>query len=275
MSEARSISGAPSVKPQSARSLRTGLRAYALPLLLIVVWALVTHLGLVNKFILVKPEKVLTRAVTELRSGQLVGQLAASLARDLSGFALGTLAGLLVGGAMGLFTVFDRLLGASFHAAKQVAIFAWVPLISVWFGTGETAKVVFIALAAFYPVVLNTHEGVRSVAREHIEVARAYVFTRWQTLRRVVIPSALPSIFAGVHLALIYAWLATIGAEYLLAPGPGVGNLMIDGRESLAMDKVLLGILIAGSVGAILNGASSALEARLLRWRVATFETRS
>ena len=273
-----SVSILPSVEsPRAASKSRNPalIRAFVVPLVLIALWALVTHLGLVNKLILVKPELVVTRFFKELRTGDLVGQLAASLRRDLLGFALGSLAGLLVGGVMGLSGWFDRLLGPSFHAAKQVAIFAWVPLISVWFGNGETAKIVFIGLAAFYPVVLNTHEGIRRVAQEHIEVARAYVFTPFQIIRRVVLPSALPSIFAGVHLALIYAWLGTIGAEYLLAPAPGVGYLMIEGRESFAMDKVLLGILIAGAVGATLNGLSSALEARLLKWRTTGFEARS
>jgi sulfonate transport system permease protein len=273
-----SVSVLPSVQSPRAPSKSRNpalIRALIVPVLLIAVWALVTHLGWVNKLILVKPEKVVTRFLAELRSGDLVGQLLASLRRDLVGFALGSVVGLLVGGVMGLSGWFDRLLGPSFHAAKQVAIFAWVPLISVWFGNGETAKVVFIGLAAFYPVVLNTHEGIRSVAREHIEVARAYVFTPSQIVRRVILPSALPSIFAGVHLALIYAWLGTIGAEYLLAPGPGIGYLMIEGRESFAMDKVLLGILIAGAVGAGLNGISSALEARLLKWRTTGLEARS
>jgi sulfonate transport system permease protein len=172
---------------------------------------------------------------------------------------------------MGVSRLSDRLLGPTFHAAKQVALFAWVPLISVWCGTGELAKVVFIALAAFYPVVLNTHEGFRSVAQEYVDVARALQFSRWQIVRRVLFPSALPSLFAGLHLALIYGWLATIGAEYLLAPGKGVGNLMIDGRESFAMDKVLLGIVIAGAVGAALNALAARLEARFLRWRVSAF----
>src|SRR5688572_10374139 len=134
------------------------IRAFIVPLAIVAVWALVTHLGWVNKLILVKPELVVTRFFKELHTGDLLGQLLASLRRDLLGFALGSLAGLLVGGVMGLSGWFDRLLGPSFHAAKQVAIFAWVPLISVWFGNGETAKIMFIALAAFYPVVLNTHE---------------------------------------------------------------------------------------------------------------------
>lgn len=250
-------------------------RGFAVPLLILALWLLSTHFGWVNKHIIVRPDKVITRALQEIREGSLFPQLFASLQRDLFGFALGSAAGLVIGGLMGLSNRFDRLLGPSFHAAKQVAIFAWVPLISVWFGTGETAKIVFIGLSAFYPVVLNTHEGIRSVAREHIEVARAYELTTFQIVRRVLLPSALPSIFAGIHLALIYAWLGTIGAEYLLAPGPGIGNLMIDGRESFAMDKVLLGVLIVGFVGAGLNALAGIGERHLLKWKVSAFEARS
>ena len=87
------------------------------------------------------------------------------------------------------------------------------------------------------------------------------------TANRVVLPSALPSIFNGVHLALIYAWLATLGAEYLLTSGIGIGNLLTDGREHLWMDQVLLGIVVVGFVGFALNFIANHVEGRLLRWR--------
>jgi sulfonate transport system permease protein len=245
-------------------SVRRGL---VLPLALLAIWYVATQYKLVNTLLVARPDKVLTGAIQQYRDGAIVAPLVASLTRDLFGFALGTFAGLVVGGLMGMSRIADRLLGPSFHAAKQVALFAWIPLLSVWCGTGESAKVVFIALAAFYPVVLNTHEGVQSVAREYLEVARVYRFTRWQVISKVVVPGALPSVFAGVQLALIYAWLGTLGAEYLLSAGPGIGNLMIEGRESFAMDKVLLGVILAGAVGATLNTLAGKLEHHALRWR--------
>jgi sulfonate transport system permease protein len=250
-------------------------RGLVVPAALLALWLVLAHYKLANPHLLVRPQLVFTRAVSELQSGELVPQLLASLTRDLSGFALGSAAGLLVGTALGLSQVYDRLFGPTLHAAKQVALFAWIPLMSVWLGSGELAKIAFIALSAFYPVVINTYQGIRGVSREHLEVARAFEFTRLQTLRRVVLPSALPSVFAGFHLGLIYAWLGTIGAEYLLAPGLGIGNLMINGRESFAMDKVLLGVILVGSVGALLNAAATKLESRLLKWRVPAFETRN
>jgi sulfonate transport system permease protein len=247
------------------------LRAVVAPLAILAVWVFITQLKLVNPHLVVGPERVVSRFWTELRDGELVTQLLASLRRDLLGFLLGASGGVLVGSAMGLSQVYDRLFGPSFHAAKQVAIFAWIPLMSVWLGTGEQAKVAFIGLSAFYPVVIATYQGIRGTAREHLEVARAYKFSRWQTFRKVVWPSALPAVLSGFHLGLIYAWLGTIGAEYLLAPGYGVGNVMISGRESLAMDKVLLGIVLVGGVGMALNAVATRIETHLLRWRVSAF----
>jgi sulfonate transport system permease protein len=127
--------------------------------------------------------------------------------------------------------------------------------------------VVFISLAVFPPVLLNTYEGIRSVGREYVEVAKAFEFSRWQLYRRVILPAATPQIFTGLRLGMIYAWLATIGAEYFLKAGPGIGNIMIDGREHFKMDQVIVGVAIVGIVGYLFLMLTSRLEARLLRWR--------
>jgi sulfonate transport system permease protein len=93
-------------------------------------------------------------------------------------------------------------------------VLAWIPIISIWFGFAETAKIVFIAVAAFVPVALNTQEGVESASAQLVEVARALRFNRRQLFSRVFLPSAAPSILTGVHLALIYSWLATVADGY-------------------------------------------------------------
>jgi sulfonate transport system permease protein len=242
-------------------------RGLVLPVLLLVAWELSTRYHLVNLRLLVRPSLVVETFIREVKEGDLFSQLGASIARDLGGALLGSVVGILVGSVLGLSRLWNRVLGPSFHAAKQVAIFAWIPLMSVWLGSGESAKVVFIALSAFYPVVVNTFEGIRSVANEYVEVARVFRFTRLQVLGRVILPGAAPSILAGIQVALVYSWLATIGAEYLLAAGPGIGNLMIDGREQFQMDKVLLGVVLVGLVGLGISTLQAALGNRILRWR--------
>ena len=166
---------------------------------------------------------------------------------------------------LGFSRLFERLVGPSFNTFKQISLFAWIPLISVWFGLGDVAKVVFLSLAALVPVVFNTCDGLRNVPNAFLEVAKVYGFSRWQTIVGVMLPAALPSIFTGIYLALVYSWLATIGAEYLLVSGDGIGNTLIDGSEHFMMDLVLFGMVIIGLVGWGLNVLARRLERRMQR----------
>ena len=242
-------------------------RGFVLPAVLILVWFVATRWSLVDTRIMVGPWAVVETAWKQITTGHVLEGLLASLGRNLAGFAIGSLAGLLLGALLGTSRIAERLIGPTFNAAKQIALFAWIPLLSVWFGMGEPAKIAFIALAVFYPVVLNTFEGIRSVGKEYVEVARAFEFSRWQLFRRVILPAATPQIFTGLHLALIYSWLATVGAEYFLKSGLGIGNIMIDGREHFLMDQVIFGVAIVGLVGFAFNRIAAAIERRLLRWR--------
>jgi sulfonate transport system permease protein len=249
------------------RRVPRALRGWVLPALLLALWWLAAARGWSSSPLLVSPAQVWDRAVEQVASGKVFAALGASLWRDVAGFAIGAAAGLLFGAALGASRLFEKLVGPSFHTLKQVSLFAWIPLLSVWFGLGDTAKVAFLSLAAFFPVVLNTCEGIRGVPPELLEVARVLRMSRWQRWRRVVLPAASPSIFAGIHLGLIYAWLATLGAEYLLVAGKGIGNTMIDGREHFWMDLVLFGVIVVGAVGFALNWVAARLEARALAWR--------
>lgn len=243
------------------------LRGWVLPLVLVGLWWLAVRLGWSTSPLLVAPEKVLSTGWQQISSGKLFAALGASLWRDLVGFAIGASSGLLFGALLGASRLFEKLVGPSFHTLKQISLFAWIPLLSVWFGLGDAAKVAFLSLAAFFPVVINTCEGIRGVPADLLEVARALKFSVWQRWRLVILPAAAPSIFAGIHLGLIYAWLATLGAEYLLVSGQGIGNLLIDGREHFWMDVVLFGVIVIGLVGFALNWIAGRLEARVLAWR--------
>lgn len=243
------------------------LRGFALPAALLLAWWAAARWGWSTSPLLVPPGKVWDTAVEQAASGQLLSALGASLRRDLIGFAIGTAGGLAFGAALGASRLFEKLAGPSFHTLKQISLFAWIPLLSVWFGLGDAAKVAFLSLAAFFPVVLNTFEGIRGVPPDLLEVARVLGFSRRQAWTRVILPAALPSIFAGIHLGLVYAWLATLGAEYLLVSGQGIGNTMIDGREHFLMNLVLFGVIVVGLVGFSLNWLAGRAESHALAWR--------
>jgi sulfonate transport system permease protein len=245
---------------------RARWRGGVLPLAAIALWWLLSSLEIANPALLVSPSKVLATASDQLASGRLWQALGASLAREATGFLIGTTAGLALGALLGLSPLFNRIVGPSFNTFKQISLFAWIPLISVWFGLGDVAKVVFLSLAALVPVVVNTCDGIRTVPAGLLEVARVYGYTRWQTVTQVVLPASLPAIFTGVYLALIYSWLATIGAEYLLVAGKGIGNMLIEGSEHFQMDLVIFGMVVVGSIGWLMNASARALERRLARW---------
>jgi sulfonate transport system permease protein len=246
-----------------------GLRGLVLPIALLLLWELASRAHWVDPRILPPVEKVARTAVYQITQEGLLHHLAASLMRDIAGFVLGTFNGAVIGGALGLSRAADKLFMPTFNGLRQIAILAWIPLISIWFGVGEAAKIVFIMAAAMVPVVLNTYEGMRSASSQLIDVARTLTFTRWQLVTRLHLPAAMPSIMTGVHLALIYAWVASVGAEYFMTVGPGIGGLIIAGRERFQMDLVILGILILGLVGFVINRGAAVIEARLLHWRPA------
>jgi len=258
----------PTIVPKPPRGwVPRPLRGFVIPVLLLAAWWAAVRFGWSSSPLLVAPSKVWQTGIDQVVSSKVFAALGASLWRDLIGFAIGAGAGLGVGALLGASRLAEKLVGPSFHTLKQISLFAWIPLLSVWFGLGDAAKVAFLSLAAFFPVVLNTFEGIRSVPPDLLEVARVLKFTPAQRWRNVILPAASPSIFAGIHLGLIYAWLATLGAEYLLVSGEGIGNLMIDGREHFWMDLVLFGVFVVGLVGFTLNWIASRIEARALAWR--------
>jgi sulfonate transport system permease protein len=239
-----------------------------LPLSLFIVWYVVTALGWVNTKLIVPPEKVYFAAVKAVTRDGFLGGVQASLIRDLSGFIIGSIAGILLGVALGLSRWTERIVGPTFNTLKHISLFAWLPLISTWLGTGDSAKILFIALTTFYPVAINTFEGVRSVPLTQLEVARVYTFTRWQSITRLILPAASPQILTGLHLGLIYAWMATIGAEFLLITADsGLGDTVIKGRAAFNVELIIFGMLIIGLVGAFFNFIAAHIEARVLAWR--------
>jgi sulfonate transport system permease protein len=236
---------------------------------LLVGWEAVSRSGLTDPRIVPPLEGLLGLLRVEVAQQSLLANLAASVVRDLTGFAVGASIGVAGGVLLGLSPLASVLLRPSFDVFRQIALFAWIPLIAMWFGIGEASKIVFVALAAFTPTLINTVEGTRSASAKLVEVGTLLRYRRWQMLHAIYLPAALPSILTGVHLALIQSWLATIGAEYFMTAGPGIGTLIIEGRDRFQMGQTVLGMILIGVVGFLLNRIARAAEHWLLRWRVA------
>jgi sulfonate transport system permease protein len=243
------------------------LAGLVLPIALLTAWQIAAASGAIDTTIWAAPASVLRQASAALADGSLIADLSASLQRDMAGLALGIPLGLLAGTGMALSRSADRLFHPSLSAIRQVALFSWVPLISLWLGSDEPAKIAFVAYALFFPVMLNAYRAVQGADSKLLEVGRVLCLSRTQMLARIILPSALPGIAAGIHLALVYGWLATIGAEYLFSAGPGIGSALMTGRAQFRMDMVIVGMLAIAAVGMALNLAAAYGERRLLRSR--------
>ncbi|MDE1168290.1 MAG: ABC transporter permease subunit [Pseudomonas sp.] len=243
------------------------LTSWWLPLALLALWQVSHQLQWVDANILVSPLQVLHSTWAGIADGSLPQAMLLSLGRTLGGLLLGGLAGFGLGLLLGLNKPAERLLGPSLAGMRQIAIFAWVPLLTAWFGLGEGAKWVFVALAAFFPLYIATQRSVASLSPQLAEAAQVLRLSLWQRLGRLVLPGAAPGIFGGLRLSLIYAWLGTIGAEYFMPSNGGIGSLMIGAQQLLRMDTIMSGMLLVGLTGAALNTLGQRIEARATRWR--------
>jgi sulfonate transport system permease protein len=259
----------PATGEQLRNSLSRGWQGLLLPTALLALWQAANSLGWVDANILSSPLEVLHSLFAGLQDGSLPEALRLSLQRTLAGLLLGGIAGFGLGLLLGLSVTAERLLGPSLSALRQVALFAWVPLLTAWFGLGEGAKLVFVGLAAFFPLLIATQRGVASLSPQLGEAAQALRLDLPHRLRLLVLPGAAPAIFAGLRLSLIYAWLGTIGAEYFMPSDGGIASLMIGAQQLFRMDQVMAAMLLIGLVGALLGHLGQRLESHATRWRSA------
>ncbi|MET0269876.1 MAG: ABC transporter permease [Sphingomonas sp.] len=212
-------------------------------------------------------EAVASAAFVLLRSGELLGGGLNTLSRAITGLVLGGAAGIMFGVAMAMSRPVDRLFNPLYTALRQVPLLGWLPLIGLWMGNGDGAKLLIVSLAAFYPTVLNSYEGMRDVERRLLDVGRLYGFGPFQRFRLILLPSALPFILTGVTQALAFAWIATIGTEILLGSGAGLGATMGLAQAQQRMDVILVAVIAVALLGFAINHLFARLRRHLLRWQ--------
>lgn len=243
------------------------LRGWLLPAVLLGLWEYTSHRDAVHAYAFVPLEQVLAALREELASGELLRNLAGSLERTSLGLTIGVTIGIAVGALMALSRIALLLINPIYQSIRQVPLLGLTPLIGLWMGDGETAKVFIIALASFYPLVLNTYEGLSHVDSRYREVGHVYGFGRIQLFRRVLLPASLPSVFAGLQQAVPLAWIAAIGGELLFNVGAGLGSLMMQAETGARMDVIVLCTATIAALGIGMSYLFSLLSARALRWR--------
>jgi len=258
-----------SVRPLS---VKLGFAATGLlfPLLVLAVWQLAFEKTLLPVQILPPPSLVWQTFWELIDSGDLTTNLWISIKRIAWSVLIGGSAGLLLGFAIGISKRAYAYLYPTFDVASQFPVVGWIPLLMIFLGIDESLKVAAISLAVIVPVTVSTYKGIRNIPRTLLEVGDVYQFSQWQTLRRIVIPAALPSIFSGVRQGVMQAWLSLVFVE-LLASSEGIGYLMVWGRQLMQMDIVYIGIIVIGLVGIVLDFVLRFIESRLQTWRRSAF----
>ncbi|MGK9230794.1 taurine ABC transporter permease TauC [Inquilinus limosus] len=236
---------------------------------LLLLWGLVSNLGLVPPLFLPTPQAVLGKLVTTASIGfadaTLWQHLAASLGRVFAALALAILVAVPVGIAIGTSRVVRGVLDPLIEFYRPIPPLAYLPLIVIWFGIGETAKVLVIFLAIFAPIAISTAAGVRGVPPDRLRAARALGATRAQLLRHVILPNALPEILTGVRIGLGVGWSTLVAAE-LVAATSGLGFMIQSAAQFLVTDVVVLGILVIAAIAFLLEVLLRLLQRRLTPW---------
>lgn len=239
-------------------------------LVLLAIWWSVTALKLISPLFLPAPQQVLHQLLT-VASAQgfmdatLWQHLAASLTRILIALFAAALIGIPVGIAMGLNATVRGILDPLIELYRPVPPLAYLPLMVIWFGIGETSKILLIYLAIFAPVALSALAGVKSAQQVRLRAARSLGASRWQVLWYVVLPGALPEILTGLRIGLGVGWSTLVAAE-LIAATRGLGFMVQSAGEFLATDVVLAGIAVIAVIAFTLELGLRALQRRLTPW---------
>lgn len=231
----------------------------ALPLIILLVWQIVSTTGMVPTSQLPSPEMVWLAAVDLAERGLLWQYVAISTQRVLIGFAIGATLGLVLGSLVGLSRIADILLAPTFGAIRAVPSLAWVPLLILWFKIGEDSKIILIAIGAFFPVYTTVAAALRHVDRQLVEAGRAFGYRGVRLLGTVQLPAVVPSVISGLRLALAQAWLFLVAAE-LIAASMGLGFLLSDSGNNGRIDRIFLAIILLAVLGKVTDSIIGLLE---------------
>lgn len=259
----RAGTGLPPAKARRVAPLATGL---IFPLALLGLWWIASARGWLPEQILPAPAYVYQTGRDMILSGELLYHTGVSLGRVLVGFTIGAGLGLVLGIAMGLSETVEDYVRPLFLAFAQIPTLGWIPLLMLLVGIEETLKIIIIAKGAIVPMTMNTLTGIRGVSPKYIEVGRALRFSRWQMLRLVVLPGAVPSIFTGIRYGLTHSWTSLVGVE-LLASSEGLGYLLVWGRQMFWLDTVIVAMIAIGLVGLIMDKGLDRTELLIQRWK--------
>lgn len=240
--------------------------AVIFPLIILLTWQILGSLGVLYETILPSPIKVVRAFISIVNDGTLAIDVWVSLQRVLIGSFFGILAGLALGFISGIVPFIERLLQPIVDVIRQISLYAWIPLIVLWFGIGETSKDIIIARGVFIPVYINCVSGIKNIQKEYVELGKVLELSKGTFLRKIVFPSAAPVIFTGLRLAVGDAWTAVVAAE-VLGGLTGLGYALLNAKEFLKSDKLIALMFVIAILAALTDFILKQIEKRAFKWK--------
>jgi sulfonate transport system permease protein len=244
----------------------TALLRLISPIALVLLWQLLSSVGVIAEDKLSSPVSIAKTAGSLIQSGELGDAMVVSLRRVAIGFAIGLLVGSVIGVAAGLSRWSDLLIDPPMQMLRTLPFLGLIPLFIIWFGIGEAPKIALVALGTAFPLYVNVHAGIRDADNRLVEATTVLGFSRWERIRHVVLPSAVPNSLVGLRLGLAAAWLSLVVGEQINASA-GLGYMINNASQFGRNDIVLVVLLVYAILGLSTDGIVRALERRLLRWR--------
>jgi sulfonate transport system permease protein len=238
-----------------------------LPLIILGLWQTASTYEWVEPIFLPKPVSIIKAFWYMLQEQELLNDIRVSVSIVAQGFIYGSVAAIALSVAAGMSRRVELFLGSTINTLRHIPTVAWLPLIVVWLGLGAPAKVLIIAKSVFFPVFLNTLQGIRNIDKSYIELANALTLSKWQIVRKVVFPSILPAIAVSLRYSAGLAWAIVVVAEGLSGL-EGLGFLIFRSQQLLMTDQLVVCMILIGAIGFVIDRAMFKTQQRLLRWKV-------
>lgn len=236
------------------------------PALVLLIWCVTSASGLLDPRVIPAPWVVLQTGIARWESGKLPADILTSLTRASAGFAIGLVIGVVLALAAGLSRVGEALVDGTVQVKRAIPSLGLIPLFILWLGIGESFKIAIIAIGVFIPIYINTHAALSGIDKRYVELGEVVRLRRWQFVRHIVFPGALPGFFVGLRLAVVGSWLSLVVLEQINATS-GLGYMMYQAQNYGQTDVIVVGLLCYGIFGFVSNEVVRLLERRALAWQ--------
>ncbi len=245
-------------------SLKT-IEYFLLLVIVLAIWGIAGAKGNLNPVIMPTLPKIVKTFTGLLTGGELLTHCRISLVRVLSGYAVSAVAGIVLGILIGLSTHLERITKLLIQIIKPIPPIAWIPLVILWFGIGESGKIYLIFLGGFFTILINVIDGIHQTDKKLAEVSKILETPFLKHIFLMVIPGAAPNIFTGLRTGLTSCWMCVVAAE-LVSSTTGLGYMIMNARQYGKTDVVIVGMLVIGLIGKVMDSFLHFLEKKTIRW---------